>query len=171
MPKVDVEQEIAAAEARIKSLGRDTKALAGAQKKKYAEFETLNGALFEGIEVIADSKKALKKEKDARKKKALEDEIDAQEKTFKRISTKLTTIIRALGRSGTEGDALNEQLKTEKDTLVALGNSLKRTGGELDQLRTWAGEIKALIKKVGAIAEVAGQCAELPNTLPRTPTL
>ncbi len=171
MPKVDIAAEIDAAEARVKQLGRTTKAVAGAQKKKYAEFETLNGALFEGIEVIADSKKALKKEKDGRKIKALEAEIDAQEKTFKKISTKLTPIVRDLGRSGTEGDALNEQLKAERATLVELGNSLKRTGGELDQLRTWAGEIKALIKKVGAIAETAGQVAELPSSLPRTPTL
>ena len=171
MPKIDVAAEIDAAEARIKTLGRDTKSLAGAQKKKFAEFETLNGALFEGVEVIADSKKALKKAKDARKQKALEEEIDAQEKTFKKISAKLGPIVRDLERSGAEGDALNEQLKAEKATLVALGNSLKRTGGELDQLRTWAGEIKALIKKVGAIAETAGQVAELPSTLPRTPTL
>lgn len=171
MPKVDVAAEIDAAETRIKQLGRDTKALAGGQKKKHAEFETLNGALFEGLEVIADSKKALKKEKDGRKKKLLEDEIDAQEKTFKKISAKLTPIVRDLGRSGTEADTLREALKAEKATLVALGNGLKRTGGELDQLRAWAADIKGLIKKVGAISEVADQAADLPNTLPRTPTL
>ena len=138
MPKVDVAAEIEAAELRVKKLHKKTSKLTGAVKKKYAEFETLNGTLYEGKDVIADNTKALKKEKNDRKAKALQEEIDEMEKVFKKISTKIGPVIRELERMGTLGEGLVSDLEEERSTLVALGNSLKRTGGELDQLRAWA---------------------------------
>lgn len=171
MPKVDVESEIEGAEKRVNALERKTKQLVSAQKKKYAEFETLNGALYEGKDLIEDNKKQLKREKNDRKRKALTDEIEESERTFGKISKKLEPIVKALKQSGDASDAISGELKTERKTLVDLGNSLKRTGGELDQLRQWAAEIKKLIKTVADTAETAGQAADLPNTLPNTPRL
>ena len=163
MPKVDVAAEIEAAELRVKNLHKKAKQLAGAQKKKFAEFETLNGTLYEGKDVIA--------EKNDRKAKALQEEIDEMEKVFKKISAKIGPVIRELERMGKLGDGLVSELQEERKTLIALGNSLKRTGGELDQLRAWAADIKGLLKIVSDTADTAGEVAELPATLPNTPKL
>ena len=171
MPKVDTEAELDSALARVNALAKKVNKLAANQKKKYAEFETLNGGLHEGKDVIEDSKKALKKEKNDRKRKALEDEIEEGEASFGRMSTKLRGIVRDLGVMGGKGARLENSLKEERAKLVELGNSLKRTGGELEQLREWAANIKKLIKFVSDTHENASAAAELPGTLPRTPTL
>ncbi len=169
--KVDFEKDLPKAEKRVDDLDKGVKKLATMQNKKYAEFETLRGALMEGKGIIADSQKDLKKEKDAKKISALAQEIETQEKTFEKISAKLKPIVKELTDMGTTAGNLKRSMQEEYKALQEMEKELKRTGGDMKEIKAWADTIKTLCKTLDDGADKAASLAEEPKSLPDIPKL
>lgn len=167
MAKVDVGGDLGKAEKRVGDLEKGLKSLAGMQKKKYAEFETLNNALYEGIDLINENQKALKKEKDTKKIKVLADEIDESEKTFKKMSVKRDAVVKELGDMGTTALNLMRSFEDEDKGLVELEKALPRCGGDLKEMKEWGNTIKTLQKTVNVSRQSARQLADEPKSLPK----
>lgn len=167
MPKMDVEGELTKAEKRVTELEKGVKSLAGMQKKKYAEFETLNNALYEGKEIIEDNQKALKKESDPKKIKALADEMEEAEKTFKKMSVKRDAVVKELGDMGTTAGNLVRSLAEEEKGLSQLEKTITRTGGEIKDLKAWSATITELQKTIKGATQTAQGLADEPKSLPK----
>ena len=166
MPKMDVEGDLTKAEKRVGDIEKGIKTLAGMQKKKYAEFETLNNALYEGKDLIDENQKALKKEKDTKKIKELAGEIEESEKTFKKMAVKRDAVHKELNEMGTTAGNLLRSLQEEEKGLGELEKAIKRTGGELKDLKAWDATIKALQKAIKSSTQTAQGLADEPKNLP-----
>jgi len=166
MPKVDIEGEISKLEKRIAALNKENNRLGSAHKKKYSEFETLNGALWEGKDVIADSQKQLKKEKDTKKIKKLADEIEAQESTFKKISAKIPAIRKELEKMSSTAKDYVKVGRDELGDIAKLKKDLTRAGGDMKTLKALDKKLDGLNNDVVKIVEAARliEGAEPPNT-------
>ncbi len=169
--KVDFEKDLPKAEKRVDDLDKGLKKLATMQNKKYAEFETLRGALMEGKDVIAENQKAIKKEKDPKKISALATEMEEQEKTFEKIAAKLKPIVKELGDMGTTAGNLKRSMQEEYKALQEMEKELKRTGGDMKEIKAWADTIKTLCKTLDTAADKAASLAEEPKSLPDIPKL
>ena len=155
MPKVDIESDLPKLEKRVNDLDKGVKKIAAMHKKKYAEFETVNGALWEGKDMIEDNQKKLKKEKDSKKLKKLADEIDAQETTFGKMSKKIPGLRKELGDMSTTAGNLERTLLGEKKTVAQMEKDLKRTGGDVKQLKAWSKTLKDLGDTISKASESA----------------
>lgn len=166
MPKIDVESDLPKLEKKVDALVKEAGKINTENKKRYAEFENLNGALWEGKKMIEDSQKALKKEKDTKKVKALADEIEEQEKTFKKISAKIPGIRKNVESTMKDAENCDKDLKSALDEIAALNKALTRTAGFGDDLKEMAKQLKDLEKKVDKAREIVGPIATggLPNT-------
>ena len=166
MPKIDVASDLPKLEKRVDALEKGVKKLASMQKKKYAEFETLNNALYEGKDVIEDNRKKLKKEKNAKKIKLLADEIDAQETTFGKISKKIPALRKSLDDMSGTAKNLCRSLDEELGNISKMEKALARTGGDVKELKAMGKTLKGLTGQVKDAAEPASLIADtgLPNT-------
>lgn len=166
MPKIDVESDLPKLEKKVDALVKEAGKINTENKKRYAEFENLNGALWEGKKMIEDNQKALKKEKDTKKIKALADEIDEQEKTFKKISAKIPGIRKNVESTMNDADANDKELKSAMDDIAAFNKALMRTGGDVSELKELGKRLKDLEKSVDKAREIVGPIASggLPNT-------
>jgi DNA repair ATPase RecN len=167
MPKMDVEGDLTKAEKRVGDLEKGLKTLGGMQKKKYAEFETLNNALYEGKELIEDNQKALKKESDPKKIKALAEEMEEAEKTFKKMAAKRDTVVKELGDMGTTATNLLRSFEVEEKGLNELEKALTRSGGDVKEMKAWSNTIKTLLKTASSSMQTAKQLADEPKSLPK----
>lgn len=167
--KVDFEKDLPKAEKRVDELDKGVKKLATMQNKKYAEFETLRGALIEGKDVMAENQKAIKKEKDPKKIAALATEMEEQEKTFEKMSAKLKPIVKELADMATTAANLKRTMQEEYKALAVMEKDLKRTGGDMKDIKSWADTIKALMKTLDSGADKAASLASELGTLPDIP--
>ena len=167
MPKtVDIDKELPKLEKRVKDLEGGVQKIGSMHKKKYAEFETVNGALWEGKDLIEDDQKKLKKEKDTKKIKALAEEIEEMEKTFKKMSAKIGPIRKELSQMSTTAGNLKRSLDEEKKNVADWEKGLTRTGGDVKELKAASKKLKELDGIIKKSAEAAHFIAEtgLANT-------
>lgn len=166
MAKTDFNKDLPKLQKRVGNLVNGVKKLGTMHKKKYAEFETVNGALWEGKDMVEDNKKKLKKEKDTKKIKVLAEEIDAQETTFKKMSSKVTPIRKDLADMSSTAGNLKRSLQDEKKTIDGMQKELKRMAGDLKTLKEWNKTLVDLADEVSKSSENASLIADtgLANT-------
>lgn len=166
MPKINVESDLPKLEKKVEALVKEAGKINTENKKRYAEFENLNGALWEGKKMIEDSQKALKKEKDTKKIKELADEIEQQEETFKKISGKIPGIRKNVESTMNDATTCDKDLKGAIDEIAEFNKALLRTGGDVSDLKEWGKQLKDLETKATKAREIVGPISTggLPNT-------
>lgn len=169
MPKVDVESDLPKLEKTVDGLDKEAKKLGGAYKKKSAEFETVNSALWEGKDLIEDNQKQLKKEKDTKKIKELAEEIEAQETTFKKMSAKLPAIRKEMETMISEAQTLFKSLSSAEDEVSVLEKALTRTAGDINEMKEWSKTLKGLGATIGKAIEIVRPIKD--DGLPNSPKL
>jgi chromosome segregation ATPase len=171
MPSTDFEGDLDKLDKRLEALKKENDKLETAFKKKRQEFETINSALWEGKKDYDDTQKELKKEKDAAKIGALAEQLQETEKTFDKMTKKLDGLVKELEVMGKTGSELEKSIKEEQKNVDALEKNIKRTGGEIAQLKEWADMIKKLGKGITFEATRAFTIADEVENLPKTPKL
>ena len=171
MPTTDFDSELSALEKRLTDFIKGNDKLENMFKKKRQEFETINSGLWEGKKMYEESQKELKKEKDPKKIKALAEEIEETEKTFKKMTAKLDGIVKELSGMGTTGGNLERSIRDEDKALDKMEKDIKRTGGEVKQLKEWDATMKGLRKSINFEATRAFTIKDEVKNLPKTPTL
>lgn len=169
MPKINVESDLPKLEKVVEGLDKDAKKLGAAYKKKSAEFETMNGALWEGKNMIEDNQKQLKKEKDTKKAKTLLEEIEEQEKTFKKMSAKLPAIRKDAETMISEGATLFKSLSAASGDVTDMEKALTRTAGDINEMKEWSKTLKELSKTIEKAIDIVRPIKD--DGLPNTPKL
>jgi chromosome segregation ATPase len=171
MPTNDFGADLEKLEKRLEALQKGNDKLETMFKKKRQEFETINSALWEGKKDYDDTKKDLKTEKNATKIGEMAEQLQETEKTFDKMTKKLGGIVKELNDMGTTGSNLERTIKDEEKNLDKLEKDIKRTGGEIAQLKEWAEMIKKLGKGITFEATRAFTIADEVKNLPKTPEL
>ncbi len=124
-------------------------------RKHMNEYETINSALWEGLDEIKGVEGKIKTEKDEKKKATLEKELKGYEDTVKKMTEKLKSIVNSLKADGTVVGQLSNSGTVVKNTVATLNNEAKRAALEdvkqaQEDLKKLA-EISKLLEKIGTL--------------------